>query len=107
MDRRQDSERGQLKVVTSRRSVRTISMPTRAARPHQRPPTGEPGGARRLTLVLGLRTRVAPTQGTDGHSPSERSDLHAQRTIALNMKLQDASLSAIEAAQVLADSCFC
>jgi hypothetical protein len=32
---------------------------------------------------------------------------HAARTIAVNMKLKDASMSAIEAAQVLADTCFC
>jgi hypothetical protein len=58
--------------------------------------------------VLGLRTRApGATQGTDSQSPTERSDLHAQRTIALNMKLQDASLSVIDAAQVLAESCFC
>ncbi|HVA07808.1 MAG TPA: GAF and ANTAR domain-containing protein [Acidimicrobiales bacterium] len=50
---------------------------------------------------------MTATDGSDAKSLTERSDLHAQRTIALNMKLQDASLSAIEAAQVLADSCFC
>jgi hypothetical protein len=38
---------------------------------------------------------------------TSRRRAQTNRTIAVNMKLKDASISAIEAAQVLADSCFC
>ncbi len=41
----------------------------------------------------------------DRTAPGRRS--HADRTIGVSLKLKEASLSAIEAAQVLADACFC
>jgi len=44
-------------------------------------------------------------EARDRNVPGRRS--HADRTAAVNLKLKEASLSAIEAAQLLADTCFC
>jgi len=71
-------------------------------------PTGELEGDRRLTLVLGLLTNAdGVTSAAKDRSLPGRTGAHAQRIITVNMKLNDASVAAIEAAQALADSCFC
>ena len=106
MARRSGSNGSLLRVVTSCRDGRRTAPPDIGVR------LGLPGrtlaGDRRLTLVLGLLTRAESAKRvTVDHGQSGRRDVHAERSIALNMKLQDASLSVIEAAQVLADSCFC
>jgi hypothetical protein len=69
-------------------------------------PPGPLASDRRLTLVLGLLARADGVRLGTGQVGSGRT-AHADRTIMVNKKLRDASISAIDAAQVLADTCFC
>jgi GAF domain-containing protein len=71
--------------------------------------TGEgPGGDRHLTLVLGLDAAVDGRRARCGDlSQRTRRDIDAERRMTVNMKLRDASISAIEAAQVYSEACFC
>lgn len=88
-------------------AVRRSSGPTRPSSTRRGPDLRQLDGDRRLTLVLGLLPRTDNVTGmVDLESVASRR-AHVHRTIAVNMKLKDASLSAIEAAQVLADTCFC
>jgi hypothetical protein len=66
-------------------------------------------GDRRLTLVLGLLTCADEVRrAAGGESPStRRDDADVDGAIMVNMKLKDASISGIEAAQLLSDKCFC
>ena len=57
--------------------------------------------------MLGLLARADDAKRLAADETALGNRAHADRTIAVNMKLKDASISAIEAAQVLADSCFC
>lgn len=77
----------------------------------------DPGGAdsvalvgdRRLTLVLGLLTcadEMRRAAGDESRS-TPRDDADLDGAIMVNMKLKDATVSAIEAAQLLSDKCFC
>ncbi len=77
----------------------------------------DPGGAdsvalvgdRRLTLVLGLLTcadEMRRAAGDESRS-TPRDDADLDGAIMVNMKLKDATISAIEAAQLLSDKCFC
>jgi len=84
-----------LRIISSRPEVEPTSEDERLV------------GDRRLTLVLGLLARADPATGAGGASPSGYADTDVDRGIVINMKLNDASISAIEAAQLLADSCFC
>jgi GAF domain len=100
-----------LRVVSPRReAVRSIAAPAHVPsirRERPVPCTGDPPeGDRRLTLVLGLLAR-ADGMASEAHRTAAGRRSHADRTIAVNRKLKEASLSAIEAAQVLADTCFC
>ena len=75
---------------------------------HQARPSRALGGDRRLTLVLGLLSRADGVhRATDDDRSSGDAAARDARAIAVNKSLKDASLSVIEAAQVLADSCFC
>ena len=105
--RRSVSDGNQLRWLNSRRKATRIisSSLVKASRPRgsgPRPVIGD----RRLTLVLGLVSRA---DDANRHAIEETTSVraHADRTIAVNMKLKDAAISAIEAAQVLADTCFC
>jgi hypothetical protein len=78
------------------------------------PAPARPGGPpravasdRRLTLVLGLLARADSVVRTPADRERSGPRTHADRAIMVNKKLRDASISAIEAAQVLADTCFC
>lgn len=62
-------------------------------------------GALHSSWVCSLRQRVWSARRAISRHLSIAS--HAERTLAVNMKLHDASLSVIEAAQVMADTCFC
>jgi GAF domain-containing protein len=96
--------------VFSSANVTVSALPRRVASPGGRPsenagPWRSPGTEpvtrsarvevlptdRRLTLVLGMLSK----------------DHEDDRAILVNMKLKDASISAIDAAQLLADRCFC
>ena len=92
--------------VRRRRIVAPVHVPSTRA-PHLPSAENASGGDRRLTLVLGLLARADDVTGDarDRTAPGRRS--HEDRTIGVNLKLKEASLSAIEAAQVLADACFC
>jgi hypothetical protein len=112
MLRRSIPDGNRLRVVTSRRdATRSIAAPVHVPsirRDRPLPCGGDPPeDDRRLTLVLGLLARAGDMAGEarDRTGPDRRS--HADRTIVVNQKLNEASMSAIEAAQVLADTCFC
>ena len=109
MHRRRVADGNQLRVVTLRRDgTRSTSAPRRVPSARQGPPAREVvEGDRRLTLVLGLLARADDMSGETGDEAVSSRRAHADRTIAVNMKLKEASISAIEAAQVLADTCFC
>src|SRR6202035_5090157 len=65
-------------------------------------------GDRRLTLVIGLLSRAdGLTRPTVDQARVERGEPDSDRAIMVNMKLKDASICAIEAAQLLSDKCFC
>ncbi len=108
MRRRSIPDRNQLHVVSpSRNAIGTISPSLKVASRRRGPPTRHVDGDRRLTLVLGLAARVDDAKRLADDETASEHQAHADRSIAVNMKLKDASISAIEAAQVLADTCFC
>ena len=76
--------------------------PTRPGRPPRAVPSD-----RRLTLVLGLLARADSMVRTPDDRARSGPRTHTDRAIVVNTKLRDASISAVEAAQVLADTCFC
>lgn len=97
-----------LRVLNVRRAAVRMPPPskTRAAmRPERHDRQVE--SARRLTLVLGLARADGLPAGTGGQLLSGNGVARADPTIVVNMKLKDASIAVIEAAQVFADSCFC
>ena len=95
----------QLRVVSPRRGGTRTASPPGASRSAER--VG-PEGDRRLTLVLGLLTRADGVRRSAGHASwSGPTDADGDSAIMVNMKLNDASISAIEAAQLLSDKCFC
>jgi len=105
--RRSIPDGNQLRVVNSRRgSIRSISPTLFGASRRRGSRPQRVIRDKRLTLVLGLVARAddAKRLAVD-ETASARA--HADRTILVNMKLKDASISAIEAAQALADTCFC
>ncbi len=107
MPRRSIPDGNQLRVVNPRReAIRNISPSLAVAARRRGIRPRHVIEDRRLTLVLGLVARADDAKSLAGdETASDRA--HADRTIAVNMKLTDASISAIEAAQVLADTCFC
>ena len=97
-----------LRAVNPRQeAVRIISPSLRVASRRGGLPTRRLVGDRRLTLALGLLARVDDAKRCEGDETVTEHRAHVDRTIAVNMKLKNASISAIEAAQVLADTCFC
>jgi hypothetical protein len=109
MARRSSPDAPLLKMVSARSDEPRPSPASAGGAGGERDlPSRELGGDRRLTLVLGLLTRAGALRpATDEQASRGSGPLHAARTIAVNMNLKDASLSVIEAAQVLSDSCFC
>jgi hypothetical protein len=65
-------------------------------------------GDRHLTLVLGLGASGDAVHAVSGvQSPALCRSADADRTIPVHLKLQDASMSVIDAAELLADTCAC
>lgn len=98
----------QLRVLNARRLVPRTSPPSKsraASSPDRHAKRVE--SAQRLTLVLGLARGEGRPTTTGGQLSSGNESPDADPGIVVNMKLKDASISVIEAAQVLADSCFC
>jgi len=98
-------EESRLRVVGSDGEEGGMSSSCRES--EEAPDVNSPASDRRLTLVLGLDTGAPRNAKSGDPSPRARRDLDAERKMTVNIKLREASISAIEAAQVFSDTCFC